>query len=80
MSSVRSTSLFRRLVHLDVFDDQVPRIQTLGIRIGFGILEEAEEELGGFDGPAGSGNAELFACIVPSATQQLGFPFLGLRP
>lgn len=39
MSSVRSTSLFRRLVHLDMFDDQIPRIQPLGIRIGFGILE-----------------------------------------
>lgn len=63
MCAICPTSLLRRLVHLDVLDDQIPRIQTLGVGIGFCILEQTEEELGGFDGPAGFGDAELFACV-----------------
>ncbi len=39
MSSICPTSLLRRLVHLDVLDDQIPSIQTLGVRVGFSVLE-----------------------------------------
>lgn len=52
VSAIRPTPLLRRLVHLDVLDDQVSRVQALGVGVGFGVLEQAEEELGGFDGPA----------------------------
>lgn len=61
MRAIGPTSLFRRLVHLDVLDDQVARVEALGVGVGLGVLEQAEEELGGFDGPAGFGDAELFA-------------------
>ena len=64
MRAVGSTTLLRRLVHLDVLHDQVPRVEALGVGVGLGVLEQAEEELGGFLGPAGAGDAELFACAV----------------
>lgn len=73
MSAISAPSLLGGLVHLDVLDDQVARIETLGIGVGFGVLEEAEEELGGFDGPAGFGDAELFACCVWSRALAGGF-------
>lgn len=73
MSAIRPTSLLRRLVHLDVLDDQVPRVQALCVGVGFGILEQAEEKLGGFDGPAGFGDAELFACLFPNPTKTISF-------
>lgn len=65
VSAIRPTSLLRRLVHLDMLDDQVPRVEALGVGVGLGVLEQAEEELGGFDGPTGFGDAELFAYFPP---------------
>ena len=61
MSAVRASPLLRGLVDLDVLDDEVAGIETLGVGVGLSILEEAEEELGGLDGPAGLGDTELLA-------------------
>ena len=62
MSTVCSSSLLRRLVHLDVLDHQVTRVETFGVGVGFGIAEEVQEEFGGFDGVARAGDTECFAC------------------
>ena len=62
MRTVCTTTLLGRLVDLDVLDDQVAGVETLGVGVGFGVLEEREEEGGGFLGPARAGDAELFAC------------------
>ena len=40
MSAVRSSSLLRCLVDLNVLDDKVRGIKAFGIGVGFGILEE----------------------------------------
>ena len=61
MSTICAPPLLRGLVHLDVLDDQVSGIEAFGVGVGFGVLEQAEEELGGFLGPAGFGDAELLA-------------------
>ena len=63
VSTVRASPLLGSLVDLDVLDDQVAGIQTLGVGIGLGVLEQAEQELGGLDGPAGFGDTELLSLI-----------------
>ena len=50
------------LIDLDVLDDEVAGVEALCVGVGFGVLEEADEELGGLDGPAGLGDTEGFAC------------------
>ena len=47
---------------MDVLDDQVAGIETLGVGVGLSVLEQTEKELGGLDGPAGLGDTELLAC------------------
>src|SRR5690349_14679525 len=65
LSSIISPN-FRReshtLIDLDVLDDEVAGVETLGIGVGFGVLEETDEELGGLDWPAGLGDTECLAC------------------
>lgn len=63
MGTVCAAALLGSLVDLDVLDNQVTSVKTLGVGIGLGVLEEAQEELGGLDGPAGAGNTELLACF-----------------
>ena len=63
MSTVSTTTLLRCLIDLDVLDDQIAGIEALGVGVCFCVFEEAEEEFGGFFGPAGFGDAELFPCI-----------------
>ena len=62
VGAVRAATLLRSLVDLDVLDDQLGGVEALCVGVGFGVLEQADEELGGFDGPAGFRDAELFAC------------------
>ena len=62
MGSVGSAALLGGLVDLDVLDNQVAGIETLGIGVGLGVLQELQEELGGLDGPAGTGDTPLLAC------------------
>ncbi len=62
VSPVRSPSLFRCLVDLNVLDNKVVGIQAFCVGIGFGVFEQVEEEGGRFDGVASSGDTEFFAC------------------
>ena len=64
MGTVCPSPLLGGLVDLDVLDDQVTGVKTLGVGVGLGVLEEAEEELGGLGGPAGLGDTELLACWI----------------
>jgi hypothetical protein len=59
-------SLLGGLVDLDVLNDQVAGIETLGVGVCLSVLEETEKELGGLDWPSGSGDTELLACDIPS--------------
>lgn len=61
MGTVCPSSLLGGLVDLDVLDDQVAGVETLGISVGLGVLEETEKELGGLDGPSSLGDTELLA-------------------
>ena len=45
MSTIRASPLLRRLIDLDVLDNQIARIQTLRIRIRLSVLQQAEQEL-----------------------------------
>jgi hypothetical protein len=47
---------------LDVLDDEIAGIEALGIGIRFCVLEETEEEISGFDGPATLCGAECLGC------------------
>ena len=60
MSTVCASPLFRGLVDLDVLDDEIAGVEAFGISIRFCVLEETEEEIGGFDGPATFCGAECF--------------------
>ena len=40
VGAVRASPLLGRLVDLNVFDDQVARVQALGVGVGFGVFEE----------------------------------------
>ena len=61
MSTVCAAALLGGLVDLDVLDNQVAGIQTLGVGVGLSVLEQAREELGRLDWPAGLGDTELLA-------------------
>ena len=62
VSTVSAPSLLRGLVDLDVLDNQVGSVETLGVGVGLSVLEETEKDLGGLDGPAGLGDTESLAC------------------
>ena len=64
VSTVRPPALLGSLVDLDVLDDEGTGVEALGVSVGLGVLEEAEEELGGLDGPAGLGDTKLLACMM----------------
>jgi len=59
VSTVCASPLLWRLVDLDVLDDQVGGVETLGVGVGLSVLEEGEQELGGLDWPAGLVGTEL---------------------
>ena len=75
MSTVCTTALFGRLVDLDMLHDQVAGVEAFGVCVGFGVLEETEEELGGLFGPAGLGDAELFAWAVLKCQHRIQLSF-----
>ena len=64
MSTVCAPSLLGSLVDLDVLHNQVAGVETLGVGVGFSVLEETEEELGGLDRPASLGDTESLACTL----------------
>jgi hypothetical protein len=61
VGTVCPPALLGSLVDLDVLDDEGAGIETLGVGVGLGVLEETEEELSRLDGPAGPGDTELLA-------------------
>lgn len=61
MSTVSAPALLGSLVDLDVLDDQVARVETLGVGVGLGVLQDVEEVLGRLNGPPGTGDTELLA-------------------
>lgn len=63
VGTVSTSALLGGLVDLDVLDDKVGGVETLGVSVGLGVLQETEQELGRLDGPAGAGDTELLACV-----------------
>ena len=61
MGTICASPLFRRLVDLDVLDNKVGGIETLGIGIGFRVLEKRGEKLCRLDRPASLGDTKLLA-------------------
>jgi hypothetical protein len=57
VGTVCAATLLRGLVDLDVLDNQVAGVETLGV----GVLEEREKELSALGGPAGLGDTESLA-------------------
>ena len=75
VGTVSAAALLGSLVDLDVLDDQVAGVETLGIGVGLGVLEETEEELGRLHGPAGTGDAPGLAyCSEPNQHDVLERP------
>lgn len=64
VGTVCSAALLGGLVDLDVLDDQVGGVEAFGVGVGFGVLEESEEELGRLDWVTGLGDTECFAWRV----------------
>ena len=62
MSTVSSSTLLWCLVDLDVLDNKVTGIETLGVCVCLRVLEETEKELGRLDWPSSTGNTELLSC------------------
>lgn len=50
--AVCSTADLRRSVHLNVIDDEVINIETFDVGVRLGVLEQAEQDLGGLLRPA----------------------------
>ena len=61
VSTVSTAATLGGLVDLDVLDNQVAGVETLGVGVGLSVLEETEKVLGGLGGPAGAGDTELLA-------------------
>ena len=66
VGTVGSSALLGGLVDLDVLDDQVAGVKTLGVGVGLSVLEEREKELSALHGPAGLGDTESLAYVVVS--------------
>jgi hypothetical protein len=62
VGTVSAAAALGSLVNLDALDNQSTGVETLGVSVGLGVLEEVDQELGGLDGPAGLGDTELLAC------------------
>lgn len=62
VSTVSAAAALGSLVNLDALDNQSTGVETLGVGVGLGVLEEIDQELGGLDGPASLGDTELLAC------------------
>jgi len=70
--------LLRGLVDLDVLNDQVAGIETLGVCVCLGVLEETKKELGGLDWPSSAGNTKLLALCSTSSSSSISSHWDGL--
>jgi hypothetical protein len=72
VSTVGTSAALGSLVDLDVLDNEVAGVKALGVGVGLGVLQKVKEELGGLNGPAGTGNTPLLSwntvSIIPSQT------------
>jgi hypothetical protein len=66
VGTVRPAALLGGLVDLDVLDDQVASVEALSIGVGLSVLEQAKEELGRLNRPAGARDAEGLAYAAKS--------------
>jgi hypothetical protein len=80
VSAVCAAALLGGLVDLDVLDNQVASVETLGIGVGLGVLEQAEEELSRLDGPAGTGDTEGLACCSTPHQHASFYRFVSRSP
>ena len=71
MCTICPASLFRSLVDLNVLNDQIARIQSLGICVRLRILQKRKEMFGRLDWPSGSRNTKLLSCSVMSSATEL---------
>ena len=62
MGTVGASAALGGLVDLDVLDNKVASVKTLGVGVGLSVLQEVDEELGGLLGPASLADTELLAC------------------
>lgn len=61
MSTVGTSAALGSLVDLDVLDNKVASVETLGVGVGLGVLEEVDEELSRLDGPAATSDTPLLS-------------------
>ena len=61
VGTVSAPSLLGRLVDLDVLDNQVAGVKTLGVGVGFGVLEKTKDDLSRLDRPASPGDTQSLA-------------------
>lgn len=66
VSTVGASPALGSLVDLDVLDNEVAGVETLGVGVGLSVLQEVEEELSGLDGPASLADTPLLACNIVS--------------
>ena len=64
VGTVSTSATLGSLVDLDVLDNEVAGVETLGVGVGLGVLEEVDQELSGLDGPAGLADTPLLAWKV----------------
>ena len=75
VGTVSAAALLGGLVDLDVLDDQVAGVKTLGVGVGLSVLEEREEELSALHGPAGLGDTESLAFRFRISIPHMTMPF-----
>jgi len=68
VGTVCSSTLLGGLVDLDVLDHQVAGIETLGISVGLGVLEQTEQELGRLNGPSCAGDTKCLSLCSTSSS------------
>lgn len=61
VGAISSPPLLGSVVNLNVLDDEITSVKTLGIGVRFGVLEEAKNKLGRLYRPAGTVDTELLA-------------------
>lgn len=66
VSTVCAATLLWCLVDLNVLDNQVGGIQTLGVGVGLSVLKKRGQELSRLDGPASLAHTKCLACCIVS--------------
>jgi len=78
VGTVCSATLLGGLVDLDVLDDKVAGIETLGIRVCLSVLEKTEQKLSGLYWPSSAGNTELLALRSATSSSSVSSHWDGL--